>query len=325
MPKRYEPSSYADLFSIPEFTQCREVFLRAGWGPFLACLQGHDDGFSLQFTLRFDGRMARVGSLAFLVSEESISSATKLPRVGDRWFKHHQLPRPSYNRVFKPEFQNVSGAKGYSKEWIKDELINPLIVITRIITCEGRYSVFKAFHFRLLAHFQFNKPLNFPFYFLKSLEKMSSQVRKNVANPHNSLFHHGLIKLLVIAELEKQGKTWDEFIYQFSNPHLTIKTSKKTLDLGTVTPSKPHSPKTPNPPTQAIPLPEQKTKKLVDTPAASSGKKTKNPIDNSPMPSTSIDPAPKKLQEAIQQDFPVVPTNRRGANRFKGGSFQKST
>jgi hypothetical protein len=41
-----------------------------------------------------------------------------------------------------------------------------------------------------------------------------------------------------------------------------------------VTPSKPHSPKTPNPPTQATPLPEQKTKKLVDTPATSSGKKT---------------------------------------------------
>jgi hypothetical protein len=167
--------------------------------------------------------------------------------------------------VVKPEFQNVSRAKGYSKEWIKDELINPLIVITRIIICEGRYYVFKACHFRLLAHFQFNKPLNFPFNFLKSLEKMSSQVGQNVANPHSNLFHHNLIKLLVIAELEKQGKTWDEFIYQFSNPHLTIKNSKKTLDLGTVTPSKPHSPKTPNPPTQAIPLPEQNTKKLVDT------------------------------------------------------------
>ena len=121
-----------------------------------------------------------------------------------------------------------------------------------------------------------------------------------MSNPHNSLFHHDLIKLLVIAELTKQGKTWDEFIYQFSNPHLTIKTSKKTLDLGTVTPSKPHSPKTPNPPTQAIPLPKQKTKKLVDTPATSSSKKTKKPIDNPPIPSTSIDPAPKKLQEVIQ-------------------------
>jgi hypothetical protein len=154
-------------------------------------------------------------------------------------------------------------------------MIKPLIVITRIITFESRYYVFKACHFRLLAHFQFNKPLNFPFYFLKCIEKMSSQVRNNVANNHNNLFHHNLIKLLVIAELEKQGKTWDEFIYQFSNPHLTIKTSKKSLDLGNVTPPKPHYPKTPNPPTQVIPLPEQKTKKLVDTSATSLGKKTK--------------------------------------------------
>jgi hypothetical protein len=152
---------------------------------------------------------------------------------------------------------------------------------------------------------------------------MSSQVQKNMTNPHNSLFHHGLIDLLVIDELEKWGKTWDEFIYQFSNPHIAVKTSKKTLDLGTVTPSKPHSLKTPNPPTQAISLPEQKTKtkELVDTPAVSSGKKTMKPIDNPQNPSTSIDPAPKKLQEVIQQDFSVIPTNRRGANRFNRGYF----
>jgi hypothetical protein len=149
------------------------------------------------------------------------------------------LPRASYNRVFKTEFQNISGAKRYSKEWIKEELINPLIVITKLITSEGIYSIFKACHFQLLVHFQFNKPLNFPFYFLKGLEKMSSQVRKNITNPHNNLFHHGLIKLIVLAELEKQGKMWDEFIYQFAKSHLTIKTNKKTLDLGTVTPPKP--------------------------------------------------------------------------------------
>jgi hypothetical protein len=168
--------------------------------------------------------------------EESISSAKNLPRVGDHLFKHHQLPREIYNRVFKTKFQNIFGAKGYSKNWMKEELINPLIVITRLITCEGRYSIFKTYHFRSLAHFQFNKPLNFPFYFLKSLERMSSQVRKNATNPHNNLFHHGLIKLLVLAELEK---IWDEFIYQFANPHLTIKTIKKTLDLGNITPPKP--------------------------------------------------------------------------------------
>jgi hypothetical protein len=236
-------------------------------------LQGHDDGISMQFSLSFDGKTSHVGSLTFEVSEESIVAATKLPRVEDRWFKNQQLLRSRYNKVFKPEFQNIFGAKGCSKEWIKEELINPIIVITRLITCEARYSTFKSCHFRLLAHFQFNKPLNFPFYFLKSLEKMSSQVRKNVTNPHNSPFHHGLIKLLVLAELEKKGQTWNDFIYQFANPHLKIKTSKKTLDLRTISPSKPHSLKTQNPPAQAISLLEQKSKNLVDTPAASLRKK----------------------------------------------------
>jgi hypothetical protein len=43
------------------------------------------------------------------------------------------------------------------------------------------------------------------------------------------------------------------------------------------------------------------------------------------MPSISLDPTPKKLQKVIQQDFPTVPTNRRGANKFNRGPFRKST
>ena len=93
MPKRYEPSSYENLFAIPEFAQCREVFLHAGWGPFLSSLQGHDDSLSMQFVVGFDGRITRVGSLNFAVTEESIVDATKLPRMGDRCFKNHQLSR----------------------------------------------------------------------------------------------------------------------------------------------------------------------------------------------------------------------------------------
>jgi hypothetical protein len=158
---------------------------------------------------------------------------------------------------------------------------------------------------------------------------MSSQVRNNVTNPHNNLFHHGLIKILVLAELGKHGQTWDAFIYQFANPHLTIKIRKNPLGPRNISPSKPHSPRTPNPLAQAISLLEQ-YKKLVDIPTSSSGKKTKSkdqkkPINNCPMPSISLDPTPKKLQEVIQQDFPIVPTNRRGSNQFGKGPFRKST
>jgi hypothetical protein len=110
---------------------------------------------------------------------------------------------------------------------------------------------------------------------------------------------------------------------------LTIKTKKNPLGLRTISPSKPCSPRTPNPLAQTISLPEQ-FKNLVDIPASSSGKKTKSkdqkkPIVNPLMPSISLYPTPKNIQEVIQQDFPIIPTNRRGANRFFKRPFRKST
>jgi hypothetical protein len=99
---------------------------------------------------------------------------------------------------------------------------------------------------------------------------------------------------------------------------LTVKTDKKPLSLKTISPSKPRSPRTQNTLAQNLSLLEQ-YQKLVDIPTSSSGKKTKRkdqnkPIVDPPMPSLSLDPTPKKLQEVMQQDFPIIPTNKRGAN-----------
>jgi hypothetical protein len=124
---------------------------------------------------------------------------------------------------------------------------------------------------------------------------MSSQVRKNVTNPHHSLFHHGLIKLLVISELRKQDRTWDDFLHQFLNPHLTVKMAKKSIDFGTANPSNPHSPKNTNPPINPIP---------------SSAKKSKKPIVDPQLPTTPIDSKQKKLQGSFHHDFPPIPTRR---------------
>jgi hypothetical protein len=110
---------------------------------------------------------------------------------------------------------------------------------------------------------------------------------------------------------------------------LTVKTDKNPFNLKTISPSKPQSPRTPNTFAQTLSLSEQ-YQKLVYIPTSSSGKKTKskdqnNPIVNPPMPSLSLDPTPKNLQEVMQQDFPIIPTNKRGANQFGKGPFQKST
>jgi hypothetical protein len=52
-----------------------------------------------------------MGYLTFGISEESIAIATKLPRMGDRWFKNHQLLRSSYNMVLNQNFRTYLGIK----------------------------------------------------------------------------------------------------------------------------------------------------------------------------------------------------------------------
>ena len=116
----------------------------------------------------------------------------------------------------------MKGEKGFLKLSIREEFINPLVIITKPITCEGRFSTFKACHFLLLSHFEFGKLINFPFYFWKILGKMASQVRKNVENLTHSLYHHGLIKMVVLAELKKKNQTWQQFLYELSNSHISL-------------------------------------------------------------------------------------------------------
>ena len=55
-------------------------------------------------------------------------------------------------------------------------------------------------------------PLNLPHYLVKSIKKMSSGIKKGPKNISHSLFHHGLVRILIEKELSKHNRSWDEFI-----------------------------------------------------------------------------------------------------------------
>jgi hypothetical protein len=61
-------------------------------------------------------------------------------------------------------------------------------------------------------------PLNMPHYLLRSLYKMSKRFKREKAD--SSLFHHGLIKLIIIHHLSLHGDSWQVFLSRngFANP-----------------------------------------------------------------------------------------------------------
>ena len=43
---------------------------------------------------------------------------------------------------------------------------------------------------------------------------MSNSVQTTISNPDRSLFHHGLVKIIIQHQLSLNGKSWDEFLIE---------------------------------------------------------------------------------------------------------------
>jgi hypothetical protein len=80
------------------------------------------------------------------------------------------------------------------------------------ITCKGHFSLVHLYHIRLLIHVNGDYPLNFPYFLLKILSKMSKRIQTHPATTKKSIFHQGLIKTLVRFSLSEVQRSWDWLI-----------------------------------------------------------------------------------------------------------------
>jgi hypothetical protein len=211
---RHEQTSRWALQVISEYPVSQKLFKLAGLHHFFAKCWGYNDEMMLQFSCGFDGKVARIGNLEMEVSKETLAYATRLPRMGERWFENLHMNVATYNKFLKSKFHYVDCEKGVSRTWIKDEWVASLEFIHRFLTCEGRYARTYQYHIRLLFHFEFGNQINFPYYLWISLINMSGLARSNNKNHYKILYHHGLVKILIIAELGKRNESWGNFIAQ---------------------------------------------------------------------------------------------------------------
>ena len=76
-----------------------------------------------------------------------------------------------------------------------------------------------------------------PFYLYRILGKMSDKVEIKTEGNETSVFHHGLIKLLVLEELKRLDKEWNSFLFMsgFEIDVVTPKRASKPRNVSSPT------------------------------------------------------------------------------------------
>jgi hypothetical protein len=102
-------------------------------------------------------------------------------------------------------------------------------LIQKFITCEGRFSIIYLYHIKLLQHLRGDYEINMPYFLLQSLSKMAKTVQKQGRNTEKSLYHCGLIKMIIKNELQKQNVIWQQFTIE--NGFETIKEEEEEKQI----------------------------------------------------------------------------------------------
>jgi hypothetical protein len=166
----------------------------------------------LERDINFNGTKTKVGMLEFEVSELSISVATEIPNTGEKWFKAMSLNASFSKEFLKPECQGDNLSKGVPRSHMLQGFDKMLKVIQRYFTCEGIFNMVYQYHIRLLLHFIGKEAMNLPFYLFRSIGKMDDRVQAKSKQVDTSVFHSGLIKMLVMEELRKTNTDWETFL-----------------------------------------------------------------------------------------------------------------
>jgi hypothetical protein len=269
---RAEPNGYQALLMFDGAYSDLEKF---GWLPFIRKFDGYNPSVARQFALSFDGCPAKVGDVQLEINEQFLSSETSLPVTGQKWSKICKVDDVPWTFLFQSRMVN-SCDKGLPAKMLKPRWHDLLMIIKKFITCEGRYGFVFLFHLRLLMVFM-GFELNVPHYLHRSLFKMAKRYKHNQVD--TSLFHLGLIKMLVVYELGLRRDCWGDFLsrngFEESSPP---QVDKPMVTESKPIPPVPYSALLPKPlPDSPVGLPNSMTQDIeIAKPAAKKSKAKAN-------------------------------------------------
>jgi hypothetical protein len=248
---RAEPNGCQALLTFDGAYSDLEEF---GWLSFIRKFDGFNISVARQFALSFDGCRAKVGDVQLEVTEQSLSLETSFPVKGQKWSKSYKVNDVPWTLLFRSRTVR-SCNKGLPAKMLKPRWYDLLMILKQFVTCEGKYGFVFLFHLRLLMVFM-GFELNMSHYLHRSLFKMTKKYKRSQAD--TSLFHVGLIKMLVVYELGVRRDSWPDFL----NRNGFEESSPPQVDKPVVSESK----STPVP--YSVLLPEPKPDSPVNSPMA---------------------------------------------------------
>jgi hypothetical protein len=201
---RFKPTDTTLIEQNPNHV---DSFKHMGYWRFCDKLEVHHLEVSRDFVQNYKNVKTQVGPLEIHLIVDLIAEVTEIPRIGQLWFKARKLEKEGLcEDMLKPEHRGDDLVKGVPRKWLIEEYDKLLFIIHIFFTCEGRYRWVLQYHFKLLFHFTGKKEINLPYFLFMSLQRMISFAQRKLDKIQNFIFHHALIKLIVIEQLKKKGR-----------------------------------------------------------------------------------------------------------------------
>ena len=121
---RFEPEGSEWLIKEPEAACFVD---KIGWGKFFDNFNGHNVEITRIFSLSFNGEITQIGDLQLTLFEDFIAEATKLPPVGDRWFKKGMMNRDEWKMFILSLPKYFNEQFGFSIRFFFETLVVTLV------------------------------------------------------------------------------------------------------------------------------------------------------------------------------------------------------
>lgn len=198
--RREEPTSLTGLQDCPMAVSCFQYMSCYEFCEKISRIQHHRELARL-FVLHLHDRHVNLAGVDFILTPEVIAHAIGIPNVGEIWNKCKVLDTVQVEPFIRPAFVRLLIGV-FPFRFLRREYAPMMRLIMRYFTCEGRFSQIYSYHIRILMHFTGLRMMNIPVFFYQNIERMESIMqRKSPTEQYRSLYHYGLIQLVILHQL----------------------------------------------------------------------------------------------------------------------------